>query len=165
MQNIHKKGILYKTIASKNVDEVIESKARDAAFKISSELELIGTLAIEFFVKDEEVIFNEMAPRPHNSGHYTIEGCNVSQFANHIRAITAQKLIEPVLLADSVMFNILGDKINNDFSKYNGYFHNYFKGEAKAGRKMGHITFTGEDLEQKVEYYMEDEDDCKTSLC
>lgn len=156
--NSHNNGILFKSQASSKFNKLIENKAHEYAKKIVESINLQGTLAIEFFVKGDEIVFNEMAPRPHNSGHYTIEGCNVSQFTNHILAVSENKLIKPVLLYESAMINIIGDEINKDFTKYEGVFHDYYKSEVKKGRKMAHITFIDNDaksLEHKIEKYLE----------
>ncbi len=158
VRNEHKDSILFKTTATFKINKEIEKVSRSYAKLISDELDIVGTLAIEFFIKDDLVIFNEMAPRPHNSGHYTIEGCNVSQFDNHINAVTSNKLVEPELVFESVMFNILGEDINKDFSLYDGYLHNYNKNEARLGRKMGHITFVGKtliEIDDKTSKYLE----------
>lgn len=157
--NEHRSGILFTSTATNNISKTIENKAREYASTIAQDLEIVGTLAVEFFVKDEELIFNEMAPRPHNSGHYTIEGCNVSQFENHILAITNSKIIKPILNNKCLMVNVIGDDIKRDFSKYEGVFHDYYKNEIKPGRKMGHITFVAnniDELNEKSEKYLEE---------
>ncbi|MFV0424256.1 MAG: 5-(carboxyamino)imidazole ribonucleotide synthase [Bacilli bacterium] len=159
VKNIHKNNILFQTIATNFIDKKLEKKARDYGRLLAESLNLCGTLSIEFFIKDNQLIFNEMAPRPHNSGHYTIEGCNVSQFANHIRAIVDDDLVKPILKYESMMFNILGEDINKDFSLYGGAFHNYNKSKVVKNRKMGHITFVAEsvsELNNKIQKYLED---------
>ena len=112
-----------------------------------------GILTIEYFVKGDEVYFNEMAPRPHNSGHYTIEGCNTNQFMELCRFLLDMELQEPQLIAPTIMKNILGQDL--DFAKRvasenhpNTYVRIYGKTESKPKRKMGHITFVNMDLQK-----------------
>lgn len=160
--NQHINNILDKSIVGKNKSDEIKDKAVKFALDIVSKLNYIGTMAIELFVKGEEVYFNEMAPRPHNSGHYSIEGCNQSQFETHIKAICGLNLGEVKLLHPTIMVNILGQDLDNvrkfiqskDFNQ--SALHLYGKDEVKVNRKMGHITFYGDDikeLEKKVTCY------------
>src|SRR5699024_12154569 len=106
---------------------------------------VIGTFAIEMFVTEDGILINEMAPRPHNSGHYTIEACNISQFTQHIRAICNLPLEKIELIQPAVMVNVLGEDMSQAVehiqTKQSGYVHLYGKDEAKAKRKMGHVTF------------------------
>lgn len=88
----------------------MNQKAQEAAKIIAEKLNVVGTFAVEMFVKDDAIYLNEMAPRPHNSGHYTIEACNVSQFQQHIRAICGLPLIPVRLLQPAVMLNLLGEE-------------------------------------------------------
>ncbi|XMB72985.1 5-(carboxyamino)imidazole ribonucleotide synthase [Mycoplasmatota bacterium WC30] len=149
-RNVHKDGILFTSTVTNDIPRIIISKAKDYTRQILESLNYVGTLAVEYFVSNMEVIFNEFAPRPHNSGHYSIEGCNVSQFKNHILAITNKEVIEPVLLHHSIMINILGQ--NMDYyirakSLNNIHIHCYHKQEIRANRKMGHITITRNSME------------------
>ncbi len=156
--NTHKNGILYKSEALSNFDSVVESQMIDYAVSLVKALDIYGTLSVEYFIVNNKPIFNEMAPRPHNSGHYTIEGCNISQFDNHIRAVTGSEVLDAKLEYESVMFNIIGNEINIDYSLCDGYFHSYNKKSTKPNRKMGHITFIDKDrmlLEEKIEKYLE----------
>ena len=151
--NVHKNGILFTSTVTNKIPEIIQDKAREYTKRIMEELDYIGTLAVEFFIKDMEVIFNEFAPRPHNSGHYTIEGCNVSQFENHILAITNEHVIKPILLKNSIMINVLGQNIKYyELAKNldNVYIHDYFKSECRNNRKMGHITITCDTYEECI---------------
>ena len=112
-----------------------------------------GILTIEFFIKGDKVYFNEMAPRPHNSGHYTIEGCNTNQFMELCRFLLDMDLQEPKLLAPTIMKNILGQdlEVAKQIAKENHpnvYVHIYGKIESKPKRKMGHITFVGMDIDE-----------------
>ena len=151
-ENIHVHHILHETIVPARISEETTQKAMEAAIKIADHLQLIGTLAIEMFVlKDGEILINECAPRPHNSGHYSIEACNVSQFTQHIRAVCGWPLREPKLWAPSIMVNLLGQHVvplTKSIAKYPDWsIHLYGKTEAKVNRKMGHVTVMTEDLE------------------
>lgn len=150
-ENDHKDHILYETIAPARISEIVREKAMEAATLLAREINIVGTFAIEMFVKGEEVFINEMAPRPHNSGHYTIESCNVSQFTNHIRAICQLPLTKIRKLQDAVMINILGEDMGKAlYAMANipeAYVHLYGKSEAKEKRKMGHVTFIGDHMD------------------
>jgi 5-(carboxyamino)imidazole ribonucleotide synthase len=151
-ENIHVNHILHETIVPARIAKPTTDKAIEAAMKIADHLQLIGTLAIEMFVLENgEVLINECAPRPHNSGHYSIEGCNISQFTQHIRAVCGWPLREPKLWAPTIMVNLLGQhvvKLTNSISKYPDWsIHLYGKSEAKVNRKMGHVTIMTDDLE------------------
>ncbi|WP_433746815.1 5-(carboxyamino)imidazole ribonucleotide synthase [Falsibacillus pallidus] len=152
-ENIHKQNILHQTIVPARVDSSIEQRAIDTAVKVVEHLGLVGTLAIEMFVTQEgKVLVNELAPRPHNSGHYSIEACSISQFGQHIRAVCNWPLSNPKLLKPAVMVNLLGkhlDKVNEEFLKQPEWsIHLYGKGEPKPLRKMGHVTVLTENLEE-----------------
>lgn len=154
-ENIHVNHILHETIVPARISEETAAKADAAATKIADHLELIGTLAIEMFVLENgEIVINECAPRPHNSGHYSIEACNVSQFTQHIRAVCGWPLRTPQLWASSIMVNVLGQHVvplTNSISKYpNWSIHLYGKSEAKVNRKMGHVTIMTDDLNETL---------------
>lgn len=151
-ENIHIHHILHETIVPARIDEATASQAEVEAAKIADHLQLVGTLAVEMFVlEDGSIIINEVAPRPHNSGHYSIEACNVSQFTQHIRAVCGWPLRKPKLHAPSIMVNVLGQHVvplTNSISKYPDWsIHLYGKAEAKVNRKMGHVTIMTDDLE------------------
>jgi len=144
-ENIHKENILHETIVPARVADKVKDEAIKAAEKISEAISLVGTLAVEMFVgKDGEIYINELAPRPHNSGHYTIEACDVSQFGQHIRAICNWPLKTPELLKPALMVNILGEHVTGVLEGIPEHpewsVHLYGKAEAKVKRKMGHIT-------------------------
>ncbi|MFD1065568.1 5-(carboxyamino)imidazole ribonucleotide synthase [Oceanobacillus locisalsi] len=147
-ENEHRDHILYKTTVPAEIDAALEEKAYAMTAKIAERMEIVGTFAIEMFVGEGTIYMNEMAPRPHNSGHYTIEGCTVSQFTQHIRAICGLPLLPVNLHQPTAMINILGESLpeaiaftaKHDF----GFLHLYGKEEPKEKRKMGHITFTAE---------------------
>lgn len=149
-ENIHKNGILKISIMPAQVDNKIMNLGKELAVKMAKKLELIGPLAIEFFLKDGELYFNEMAPRPHNSFHSTLDAFEESQFDLHIKSILGEKLIEPKLLKPVVMLNILGEdreKVINKTSDEFKKIYIYEKKEWKKARKMGHINFYGKDID------------------
>lgn len=151
-ENIHVNHILHETIVPARIASGTAQKAEQAAIQIANAVDLVGTLAVEMFVlEDGEILINELAPRPHNSGHYSIEACNVSQFHQHIRAICGWPLRQPKLWAPSIMVNILGQHVmplTNDIAKYAHWsVHFYGKAEAKENRKMGHVTIMTDDID------------------
>ncbi|MDR0615124.1 MAG: 5-(carboxyamino)imidazole ribonucleotide synthase [Lactobacillales bacterium] len=156
VENIHRRNILHETIAPANVlDEVIE-EARRFALVMAESLNLAGVLCVEMFLTKEGGIYvNELAPRPHNSGHYTIEACSMSQFTAHIRGIVGWPLPEVKLFSRAVMVNVLGEEYVETQAlipkKAEWNFHYYGKHEVKNGRKMGHITILTDDLSETLE--------------
>src|SRR5690625_2924543 len=147
-ENDHKDHILYETTVPALISEEIERKALDAAKTLADKMNVVGTFAIEMFVSGEDIYINEMAPRPHNSGHYTIEACNVSQFTQHIRAICGLPLTVVELLQPATMINVLGEDLEGVLKAMSTsphvFVHLYGKDEPKDKRKMGHLTFIGE---------------------
>ncbi|WP_221568279.1 5-(carboxyamino)imidazole ribonucleotide synthase [Alkalihalobacillus sp. TS-13] len=155
-ENIHKDNILYQSIVPARISEDNIAEAESLARKIADGLDLVGTLAVEMFLTEDHGIYiNELAPRPHNSGHYTIEGCMVSQFQQHIRAICGWKLGKPNLVKPSVMVNLLGEDAANilEFAPLfdDVHLHLYEKKEIKDKRKMGHFTIIDETLNEAVD--------------
>lgn len=157
-ENEHVNHILYKTTAPAAVPAGIEERALEAAHSLGNNLEIVGTFAIEMFLNGNELFINEMAPRPHNSGHYTIEACSVSQFEQHIRAVCEMPLIPVSFHGASVMVNLLGQDLDRYMQTPNqttmAHLHIYGKKEAKENRKMGHITYVGskpEDVKKMIE--------------
>lgn len=148
-ENIHRDHILHATIAPARVSEQIAEKARQAAKAIAETIDVVGTFAIEMFVIEEGIMINELAPRPHNSGHFTIEACDVSQFEQHIRAICGLPLIPIHAHGGAVMVNLLGKDVEPFFRQLDNnphaHIHMYGKIENKPLRKMGHVTFIGDD--------------------
>lgn len=151
-ENTHKEQILYQTVVPANVGKAVEEKAMKAAHNLADKMQVVGTFAIEMFIKGEDIFLNEMAPRPHNSGHYTIEACTVSQFEQHIRAICGLDLIPVKQLKPATMINILGEDLEHALEKMptltNGHVHLYGKVDPKRKRKMGHITFIANTIDQ-----------------
>lgn len=144
-ENVHKEGILRQSTAL--VDDPMQAQAEAYAERLLNELNYVGVLAIEFFQIGDELLINEMAPRVHNSGHWTIEGSMCSQFENHIRAILDLPLGSTRSIEHSVMVNIIGEMPDSkELSKLsNTHLHLYDK-EERAGRKLGHITLQGMDM-------------------
>lgn len=158
-ENIHKNSILDETLVPADITEEMREKAFEIAKKTSYVFQAIGMLCIELFItSDGEVLVNELAPRPHNSGHYTIEGCYTSQYENHIRAILGLPLGNTNLIRPTVMKNIIGDKngkanlhgLEKAYTYPNVQVHIYGKEQVKVGRKMGHITVTAQTLEMAL---------------
>lgn len=144
VQNVHKHHILDTTIVPAPISDELLRKAEDIARTIATGLELVGLMAVEMFVTDtDELLVNETAPRPHNSGHWTIDAAATSQFTQTIRAICGLKLGSPDRLCNAIMLNLIGSEVeswkehsDNPLAK----IHLYGKAEARPGRKMGHIT-------------------------
>ncbi|MFS3916039.1 5-(carboxyamino)imidazole ribonucleotide synthase [Bacillus australimaris] len=145
-ENIHKHNVLFQSIVPARVDTSIQEKAKELATTLAEKLGLVGTLAVELFLTTEgKLLVNELAPRPHNSGHYTLDLCETSQFEQHVRAICGLPLGGTALLSEGMMVNLLGDEV--DIPKEHpellkeAKLYLYGKHEVKAGRKMGHMTF------------------------
>lgn len=155
VESIQKDHICNVVKANGDFDSALTKRINSIAETILSELNYAGVLAIELFEKENgEVLVNELAPRVHNTGHYTIEGCYVSQFENHIRAVAGLPLGSCELKCGAaVMINILGERngkahpegLREFLKEKNAYIHIYGKKETRTGRKMGHITVTGGD--------------------
>lgn len=139
-KNEHRDGILRVSTAP-FVQDDLQAKAEACAETLMSSLEYVGVLAIELFVNDGELIVNEFAPRVHNSGHWTIEGAQTSQFENHIRAVCDLPLGSTALVQPSMMINFIGHMpLREEVLAYPGaHFHDYQK-SAREGRKLGHVT-------------------------
>lgn len=143
-ENVHRDGILHtSTLPARMSDETAET-AREAARKLLAALDYVGVIGMEFFVMpDGSLIANEIAPRVHNSGHWTEAACIISQFEQHIRAVTSLPLGNPARHSNCVMTNLIGDDILDLpewLKRKNAYVHLYGKAEARPGRKMGHVT-------------------------
>ncbi len=141
--NKHKNGILDLSIVGK--EEPIFTKIKEASYNFMITSNFYGILCIEYFVKGNDFYFNEMAPRPHNSGHYSIEGCSLSQYDLLVDFLTKESLEEPLLQSPTIMKNILSedyDKLHLFKELKDVHIHDYYKKDLKPRRKMGHITFT-----------------------
>jgi len=153
-ENIHKSSILDTTTVPAAVSAKEKAQIMDIAAKVMECFGGVGTFCAELFVGKDGVMVNEVAPRVHNTGHYTIEACRVSQFENHIRAITGLGLgSTDMTVGAAIMKNIIGGTGQDGAAKFTGIeaaykfpsasAHVYGKGEVKEGRKMGHVTVTG----------------------
>jgi len=146
-----------------DIDATVEEEAKKVAMGLIEKLDFVGTLAIEMFITDDGIVINEMAPRPHNSGHITIDACNVSQFEQHVRAICGLPLIKPVATKPGIMVNLLGQHVDYALEMWqkpefaDAKMHLYGKTENKRDRKVGHINFTGDswnELDTKVGLFL-----------
>ncbi len=156
-QNLHRDGILAVTeVPAPDVDAALQAQARRSAAAIATGMGYVGVLCVEFFVlKDGRLVVNEMAPRPHNSGHYTMNACDLSQFEMQVRAMAGLPLREPRLHSPVVMLNLLGDLWFDAAGRERApdwagvlalpgaELHLYGKAQARPGRKMGHLNVIG----------------------
>ncbi len=150
VENRHEHGVLRETTAPAQAAEHLAAKAQDIAAHMLEALGYVGVLAIEFFQVGDDLLVNEIAPRVHNTGHWTIEGANCDQFAQHIRAIAGWPLGSTLCRGRWRMRNLLGGEIrelNHYWGDPNAFGHHYGKREVAPGRKMGHITFRESDIE------------------
>ena len=151
VQNEHTQGILSKTTAPAPNTQHLNTQAQDNIKKILEHFDYVGVLTLELFVTDSGLIANEIAPRVHNSGHWSIEGAYCSQFENHIRAVAGLPLGSTDIVKPSVMLNIIGHYPDEQtLLDIDGvHYHHYHKDE-RAGRKIGHITVMSDDLTSTV---------------
>jgi 5-(carboxyamino)imidazole ribonucleotide synthase len=159
-QTVQEDGICTLTITpAPTISTEIAEKAQHLALSIANDISLIGVMAVEMFIKGDEIFINELAMRPHNSGHWTIEGSRTSQFEQHLRAILDLPLGDPTMTAPfAVMGNILGGEKTDMYRPYLHLmarnpelkFHQYKK-EVRKGRKIGHVTVIGENLLELTE--------------
>lgn len=155
-ENIHVNNILHQTIVPAGISEKAREKAVRCARQLAEHFQLVGTLAVEMFLTaDDEIYINELAPRPHNSGHYTIEACETSQFEQHVRAVCHLPLASTNLLKPAIMVNILGEhqqKVLDAMPKMKDWkIHFYGKKVPKEKRKMGHVTVLRESTTAAME--------------
>jgi len=143
LTNVHKNGILQRSFYPSKLSLPQKIKTLKTATKIAEKLDLVGIMAVEFFIVDNKILVNELAPRPHNSGHFSMNASITSQFEQLIRAITGIALGDTRFHSQGQMINLIGDEVN-DIEKYQNNpkakIHLYGKGEAKEGRKMGHVN-------------------------
>jgi len=159
VETVQKSHVCNLVIASRNSFNEITDRVKEIAEKILTETNYTGVMGIEMFMTGDEILVNELAPRVHNSGHYTIEGSHTSQFENHIRAVLDMPLGDTSLKSEyAVMINILGERdckaetkgFNEVLKDQNSYIHIYGKRETRKGRKMGHVTVLGDSLEAAI---------------
>ena len=147
-ENIHESGILDVTVVPARIDKELENKVLAMAKDIATKLNYVGVMAVEFFISNGKLLVNEIAPRPHNSGHYTLDACMTDQFEQQVRAVCGLPLGETTLLSPVVMINMLGDIWHDGkapnwqklLDHSNVKLHLYGKREARPGRKMGHFN-------------------------
>ena len=158
-RNLHRDGILAVTeVYEGNLPSTLAAQAVAATKSVAEGLQYVGVLCVEFFVlQDGSLIVNEMAPRPHNSGHYTLDGCDQSQFDLQVRTLAGLPLVQPRAYGPSIMLNLLGDiwLAFNDAPPWGAvlalpgtHLHLYGKLDAKPGRKMGHLNITGTSVDE-----------------
>ena len=148
-------------ISPANISDEIDKKAQKIAIKLSESLDCVGLLAVEMFLTEKEILVNEIAPRPHNSGHFSIEACESSQFQQHIRAIFNLDLGETNHSGSAIMLNLVGDEgftgkvcyenLDKVFSGKSANLHIYGKKETRPNRKMGHVTIICDKFEEAYE--------------
>jgi len=146
-ENRHARGILDVSIAPARIPDALAAEATALATRLAQALDYVGVLAVEMFVVDGRLLVNEIAPRPHNSGHYTIDACRTSQFEQQVRVLCGLPLGDPTLHTPAVMVNLLGDIWGAGEPRWDAvlrhagaHLHLYGKREARPGRKMGHVT-------------------------
>jgi 5-(carboxyamino)imidazole ribonucleotide synthase len=147
-ENLHRDHILDITVVPARVPGRVEKSAADLARAIAEKMDLVGLLAVEMFLqRDDDLLVNELAPRPHNSGHWTIEGCATSQFEQHVRAVCGLPLGSTEILRPSAMANLLGDLWQGGVPNWASalevqgvHLHLYGKHHPRRRRKMGHLT-------------------------
>ncbi len=151
VENEHREGMLYKSLApAANTGEELTERACDFAERVLNELNYVGVLAIEWFQDGPRLIANEMAPRVHNSGHWTIEGAACSQFENHVRAVCGLPLGSTSAIGHSAMFNLIGHRPDFDtILQIPGTHLHWYGKETKPRRKVGHITATATSAEER----------------
>jgi len=161
-ENVHVHHILHASIVPARITEATQAAGAKLACKIADLLDVVGLIAVELFLnEDGSLLINEMAPRPHNSGHYSMDGCITSQFEQHIRAVADLPFGSTELLKPTVMINLLGDVWANSkkgepdwaalLADPNVKLHLYDKGEPRPGRKMGHFTVLGDNIAATLE--------------
>ena len=145
-ENWHVDGVLSASLAPAQVDAVLVEAAYAHARRLAESLDYVGVFALELFYRDGELLANEMAPRVHNSGHWTIEGAETSQFQNHLRAVLGLPLGETRTLGHACMLNWIGEMpdAGSVLQEAGGHWHDYGK-EPRAGRKVGHATLRADD--------------------
>ncbi|BCJ87158.1 5-(carboxyamino)imidazole ribonucleotide synthase [Effusibacillus dendaii] len=155
-ENIHRENILHLSIVPARIPSEADRMAQQLAAKIADELDVIGLIAVEMFWRDGRLLVNELAPRPHNSGHYTMDACVTSQFEQHVRAICNLPLGDTRLLSSVVMVNILGEHLQPVLDRVHrltggAKIHLYGKSEVQPKRKMGHLNVLADRVEDALQ--------------
>ena len=154
-ENEHRQGVLHQTIVPARVSAKLTEQAQAAAIKLANAMNYVGVLAVEFFItSDDELIFNEMAPRTHNSGHYTQDATVTSQFEQQVRVMCNLSPGDARLTSPVVMVNLLGDLWPPQWAELlrepNAKLHLYGKDMARPGRKMGHYNVLASTIDQAI---------------
>jgi 5-(carboxyamino)imidazole ribonucleotide synthase len=156
-ENRHARGILDVSILPAQVPPALAREATELAGRLAAALDYVGVLAVEMFVVGGRLLLNEMAPRPHNSGHATIDACRTSQFEQQVRVLCGLPLGDPTLHTPGVMVNLLGDAWSDGEPRWDAvlrhpgaHLHLYGKREARPGRKMGHVTVCDASLDRAL---------------
>jgi 5-(carboxyamino)imidazole ribonucleotide synthase len=139
-ENLHRDGILHTTTVPARVSAALAQDAVLIAGRILNALDYVGVIGVEMFVTPEGLVVNEIAPRVHNSGHWTMDACLIDQFEMHVRAICGWPLGDGARHSDAVMTNLIGDEVEAAPAMTGAAVHLYGKAEARPGRKMGHVT-------------------------
>jgi 5-(carboxyamino)imidazole ribonucleotide synthase len=168
-ETVHREEILRRTVTPARTDEATHERAHDVAREVLGVMEGRGVYGIEMFEDDGEISVNEIAPRPHNSGHWTIEGAHTSQFEQHARCVAGLPLGSTALRAPTVSVNILGEEGPRDVSlagvddllSSRAHLHWYGKKEERSLRKMGHFTLTGSDTDELLREADEAQDELR----
>lgn len=159
-ENRHVNGILDVSLVPARIDPALAARVQQMARQLADTLDYVGVLAVEFFVlSDDSLVVNEIAPRPHNSGHYTLDACSTDQFQQQVRTLCGLLPGRPDLLSPVAMVNILGDAWPGQGEPHwdvlmeapNAHLHLYGKREARPGRKMGHFSVLGPSAEAVLE--------------
>ena len=143
--NLHQDGILRTSVAFPQADAAQQQQAEAMLSAIMHELKYVGVMAMECFVTPQGLLINELAPRVHNSGHWTQNGASISQFELHLRAVLDLPLPQPVVFAPSVMVNLIGTDLNTDWLQQPLVHLHWYDKEVRAGRKVGHLNLTDSD--------------------
>jgi 5-(carboxyamino)imidazole ribonucleotide synthase len=162
-ENQHRDGILETSVVPARVPEAMRREARELATGLAEEMEYVGVLGVELFVANgSRLLVNEMAPRPHNSGHYTLDACSTDQFEQQLRALCGLPLAQPWLLSPVAMINLLGDlwadgepRWEEALRRPGVRLHLYGKAEARPGRKMGHLNCLATDPDRALAIALE----------
>jgi 5-(carboxyamino)imidazole ribonucleotide synthase len=165
-ENQHRDGILETSVVPARIPEAMTREARELATGLAEEMEYVGVLGVELFVTNgSRLLVNEMAPRPHNSGHYTLDACSTDQFEQQLRALCGLPLAQPWLLSPVAMINLLGDlwidgepRWEEALRRPGVRLHLYGKAEARPGRKMGHLNCLATDPDRALAIALETRD-------
>ena len=164
-ENTHRDGILETSVVPARIPDALAGEAQELATRVANAMSYVGVLGVELFVVGGRLMVNEMAPRPHNSGHYTIDACSVDQFEQQLRALCGLPLTQPELLSPVAMINLLGDlweggepRWDEALKRPGVRLHLYGKGEPRPGRKMGHLNCLAPGPDQALALALETRD-------